>query len=139
MPGPAGLVLLGLGLGLSDGVSVAVEVPLRLGLGLGLELTLELALELAEGLGLGLEVLWVLWLPLDDVAGAVVVSVVVLGGAGAGLACGRMRGRRRTQSRRGVRGHTPGRVVGPGPSAAGVGAGLLPLPSVVPGCSRGEC
>ncbi len=136
-PGGSGLVLLGLGLGLSDGVSVAVEVPLRLGLGLGLELTLELALALAEVLGLGLEVLWMLWLPLDDVAGAVVVSVVVLGELElelvwladacvdgdvhkVGVVCA----------------DTPD-VVGPVPSAAGVGAGLLPLPSVAPGLLEG--
>ena len=135
--GGSGLVLLGLGLGLSDGVSVAVEVPLRLGLGLGLELTLELALELAEvlGLGLGLEVLWVLWLPLDDVAGAVVVSVVVPGELEVvWLADGCVDGDVHKVGV--VCAATPG-AVGPVPSAAGVGAGLLPLPSVAPGLLEG--
>ncbi len=37
-------------------------------------------LGLAEGLELGLVALPLLWLPLDDVAGAVVVWVAVLGG-----------------------------------------------------------
>ena len=134
-PGGSGLVLLGLGLGLSDGVSVAVEVPLRLGLGLGLELTLELALELAEVLGLGLEVLWMLWLPLDDVAGAVVVSVVAPGELElVWLADGGVDG---DVHKVGVVGtDTPG-AVGPVPSAAGVGTGLLPLPSVAPGLLEG--
>ena len=133
--GGSGLVLLGLGLGLSDGVSVAVEVPLRLGLGLGLELTLELALELAEVLGLGLEVLWMLWLPLDDVAGAVVVSVVVPGELElVWLAVGCVDGDVHEVGV--VCPNTPG-AVGPVPSAAGVGTGLLPLPSVAPGLLEG--
>jgi hypothetical protein len=62
-----GLVL-GLGLGLGD--TVGVGVPL--GLALGLTVALGLVLALAEALALGLVVLPPLWLPLDDVAGAVV-------------------------------------------------------------------
>jgi hypothetical protein len=50
-----------------------------LGLSLGLTLALGLpALTLAEALGLGLVVLSLLWLPLDEVAGAVAFSVVLL-------------------------------------------------------------
>ncbi len=77
LPGPAELVLV-LEVGLAGGVEVAVEVPL--GSGVGLRLALGLVLGLVEGLELGLVVLPLLWLPLDDVAGAVVVWVAVLGG-----------------------------------------------------------
>ena len=99
-------------------------------LGSGLGLTLGLVLGLAEGLVLGVVVLPLLWLPLDDVTGAVVVSVAPRGGlvlvcvadgcvdvGGQGV---------------GVCAATPGAVVGPLPSGAGVGSGLLPLPSVAP-------
>ena len=136
LPGPAELVLvLVLWVGLAGGVEVAVEVPL--GSGLGLRLTLGLVLGLAEGLELGLVVLPLLWLPLDDVAGAVVVWVAALGGLvlvcvadgcvdgdgqGVGVICAA----------------TPGAVVGPVPCAAGVGTGVLPLPSVAPRRWRGE-
>jgi hypothetical protein len=69
-----------LGLGLSDTVEVAVGVPP--GLSLELTLGLGLGLGLAEALALALElaVLPPLWLPLDDVAGAVVFPAVLLAG-----------------------------------------------------------
>jgi hypothetical protein len=75
VPFDVGLVL---GLGLSDTVAVAVGVPL--GLLLGLTLGLVLALAEALALALALAVLPPLWLPLDDVAGAVVSPVVLLAG-----------------------------------------------------------
>ena len=103
-----------------------------LGSGLGLRLTLGLVLGLAEGLGLGLVVLPLLWLPLDDVAGAVVVWVAPLGGLV--LVCaadGCVDRRRAGQSAWYARPHH-GAVLGPVPSAAGVGTGVLPLPSVAP-------
>jgi hypothetical protein len=63
--------------GLAVGVEVVVRVPLGSGLGLRLTLglVLGLVLGLTEGLGLGLVVVSLLWLPLDDEAGAVVVWV----------------------------------------------------------------
>jgi hypothetical protein len=67
-----------LGLGLGD--TVWVGVPL--GLLVGLTLALELLLALAEALVLALALVVppLLWLPLDDVAGAVVLPVVLLAG-----------------------------------------------------------
>ena len=108
-----------------------------LGLGLGLRLTLGLVLELAEGLGLGLVALPVLWLSVDDVAGAVVVWVAPLGGLV--LVC--VAGGCVDGDRQGVGvvcTATPGAVAGPVPSAAGEGTGVLPLPSVTPGPLEGE-
>lgn len=69
-------VRLGLGLGETVGVGV------RLGLLLGLTLALELVLALAEVLALALALVVppLPWLPLDDVAGAVVFPVVLLAG-----------------------------------------------------------
>jgi hypothetical protein len=58
-------------------VDVAFGVPLALAL--GLLVALGLVLTLGETLELGLVVLPLLWLPLDDVAGAVAVPVVLLG------------------------------------------------------------
>jgi hypothetical protein len=69
-------VRLGLGLGLGD--AGGVVVGLLLGLGLELVLALGLVLPLAEALALVVPPL--LWLPLDDVAGAVVLTVLLLGG-----------------------------------------------------------
>jgi hypothetical protein len=65
-----------LGLALADALAVVGVPP---GLALGLTLALGLVLALAEALALALAVLVLLWLPLDDVPGAVVV-VVVRGG-----------------------------------------------------------
>ena len=126
LPGPAVLVLV-LEVVVAGGVEVTVEVPL--GSGLGLRLTLGLVLGLVEGLELGLVVLPLLWLPLDDAAGAVVVWVAVLGGlvlvcAAAGCVDGGPQGADV------VGAATPGPVAGPVPSPAGDGSGLLPLPSV---------
>ena len=64
--------MLALELGLVGGVDVTVGV--LAGLEVVLELALGLVLELPEALGLGLVVLW-----LDDVAGAVVVRVPLVG------------------------------------------------------------
>ena len=61
-------------LALADAVALVVGVPP--GLALGLTLALGLVLALAEALALALAVLVLLWLRLDDVAGAVVVVVV---------------------------------------------------------------
>jgi hypothetical protein len=69
--------LLGLGLVLEDVVGVADTEPPGLALGVTLPLGLELALP--DGLVLALMVLPLLVLPLEDVAGAVVVAVVLLG------------------------------------------------------------
>jgi hypothetical protein len=67
VPPDAGLVLgPGLGLGDSVGLEVALGLPLGLTVALGL-----LVLALAEAPALGFVVLPPLWLPLDDVAGAV--------------------------------------------------------------------
>jgi ABC-type nitrate/sulfonate/bicarbonate transport system permease component len=56
-----------------------VGVGVLLGLSLGLTLALgPLVLALGEALALGLVVLPLLWLPLDEVAGAVVLSLVLL-------------------------------------------------------------
>jgi hypothetical protein len=74
LPGPAELVLV-LWVGLAGGVVVAVDGLLGVTLGLALGLVLGLT----EGLELGLVVLPLLWLPLDDVAGAVAVWVAPLG------------------------------------------------------------
>ncbi len=108
-----------------------------LGSVLGLRLTLGLVLGLTEGLELGLVVLALLWLPLDDVAGAAVVWVAPLGGLvlvcvadgcvdddgqAVGVVCTA----------------TPAGVVGPVPSSAGEGTGVLPLPSVAPAPLEGE-
>jgi hypothetical protein len=70
-----------LGLVVGDLVGVPVEESLTLGLGLplGLLLGLEEGLELVA--------LPLLWLPLDDVTGAVVVAVTVLGGLALVSAC----------------------------------------------------
>jgi hypothetical protein len=73
LPGSPAEAELGLGSGLGDLVGVDAEEPLTLGLGL----SLGLLLGLLEGLGL---VTLLLWLPLDDVTGAVGVVVVVLVG-----------------------------------------------------------
>jgi hypothetical protein len=69
-----GLVL-GLGLGLGDTVGVGVPPGLSLGLTVALGL---LVLGLGEALALGLVVLPLLWLPLDDAAGAVAFLVGLL-------------------------------------------------------------
>jgi len=88
-------------------------------------------LGLAEGLRLGLVVLPLLWLPLGDVTGAVVVWVAPLGGlvlVCAADGCVDDGG----QEGGVVCAATPGAVLGPVPSAAGEGTGVLPLPSVAP-------
>ncbi len=73
--------LLGFGvaplLALEDGVGVVGAEPP--GLALGVTLTLGLALALPDALELALAVLPLLVLPLEDLAGAVVVAVVLLG------------------------------------------------------------
>ena len=63
--------------GLELGDTVGVGVPLGLWLGLTVALGL-LVLGLGEALALGLVVLPLLWLPLDDVAGAVAFPVGLL-------------------------------------------------------------
>jgi len=75
VPPEVGLVL---ELGLSDTVAVVVGVPPGLSLGLTLGLGLGLGLGLADALALGLAALPLLWLPLDDVAGAVTFPVALL-------------------------------------------------------------
>jgi hypothetical protein len=125
LPGPAELVLV---LVLARGVEVAVEVPL--GSGLGLRLALGLVLGLVLGLAEGLVVLPLLWLPLDDVAGAVVVWVAVLGGLVLICVTGGCVDRD-GQTVGVISGASPpGAVLGPVSSPAGDGSGLLPLPSV---------
>jgi hypothetical protein len=122
---PVLVLLLALGLGLVD-VAGVVEVSL----GLGLPLALALALALAEALALELAlIMLLLWLPLGDVAGAVVAPVVLLGELflvsatdgcvdgdeqGLGVGCTA----------------TPG-TLGDG-SAAAEGVGVVPWPSVEP-------
>ena len=69
--------LLGVGLALEDLVGVAGAEPP--GLALGVTLPLGLALALPDAPELALAVLPLLVLPLEDVAGAVVVAVVLLG------------------------------------------------------------
>jgi hypothetical protein len=69
--------LLGLGLALDDVVGVADPEPP--GLALGVKLPLGLGLALPDALELALAVPPLLVLPLEDVAGAVVVAVVLLG------------------------------------------------------------
>jgi hypothetical protein len=90
----AGLVQLGLGVGLTLFLADPVELGLALLLalddvvgvtdgeppGLALGVSLGLTLALSDGLELALGVLPLLVLPLEDVAGAVVVAVVLLGG-----------------------------------------------------------
>ena len=68
-------VAVAVGLGLGD--TVGVGVPLGLWLGLTVALGL-LVLGLGEALALGLVVLPLLWLPLDDAAGAVAFLVGLL-------------------------------------------------------------
>ena len=101
-------------------------------LGLVLGLTLGLVLGLAEGLELGLVVLPLLWLPLDDVAGAVVVWVAPLGGLVLVCAADECVDDDDGQAVGVLCTATPAGLVGPLPSAAGVGTGLLPLPSSAP-------
>jgi hypothetical protein len=67
----------GLVVGLGLGDTLGVGVPLGLALGLTVALGL-LVLALAEALALGLVVLPLLWLPLDDAAGAVAFPVLLL-------------------------------------------------------------
>jgi len=131
LPSPAELVLvlvLVLWVRLAGGVVVAVDVLLGVTLGL----TLGLVLGLTEGLGLGLVMLPLLWLPLDDVGGAVVVWVAPLNGlvlvcAAAGCVDDGAQGGSVTYDA------TPVALVDPVPSAPGEGCGLLPLPSAAPG------
>jgi hypothetical protein len=80
----AGVLLSGtVGLGLLLGLPLADGVPVVVGLGLGLLLADGVLVVVEVGLGLllapALELAVLLWLPLDEVAGAVVVRVAVLG------------------------------------------------------------
>ena len=116
-------------MGLAGGVEVAVRVPL--GSGLGLRLTLGLVLGLVLGLAEGLEpelaVLSLLWLPLDDAAGAVVVWVALV----AELVPVCVADEDVEDGEQDVlgAGSTTGFLDA---SSAGVGAGVLPWPSAVP-------
>ena len=125
--------LLGLGLApllaLEDGVGVVGAEPP--GLALGVTLPLGLALALPDALELALAVLPLLVLPLEDVAGAVVVAVVLLGEPLlVGVTDGCVDGDGQAL-REGCR-TTAGLLDGTLPVAEGVG-GFVPWPSWTPG------
>lgn len=117
-----GLLVLGDGVGVVVGVTLGLTVGLTDGLGL--------VLALAEALALALAAAVVLLLPLDDVAGAAVVRVVLLAGlvvivATAGCVDDDVQGVGE------VRLATPG-LLDPGPSPVEGWGALVPPPSVVP-------
>jgi hypothetical protein len=131
--------LLGLGLApllaLEDVVGVAGAEPP--GLALGVTLPLGLALALPDALELAFAVLPLLVLPLEDVAGAVVVAVVLLGelllvGVADGCADGDVQplsegGATATGLLDGTLPVVEGARVAPEPSVLGLGEGLLML------------
>jgi len=122
-PSELELVLV-LGLG-----EVGVVVGVTLGLTLGLTDGLGLVLALAEALALALAAVLLLWLPLDDVAGAGAVPVALLAGlvvvvVTAGCVDDDVQGLGE------VRLATPG-LLDPGPSPVEGWGALVPPPSVV--------
>jgi hypothetical protein len=122
--------LLGLGLVLEDVVGVADTEPP--GLALGVTLPLGLGLALPDGLVLALAVLPLLVLPLEDVAGAVVVAVVLLGELLlVGVADGRVDSDGQALDEGGTT--TAALLAGTPPVAEGVGEIELPWPSVLGG------
>jgi len=119
-------VSLGLGLGLGDTGGVVAGVPP--GLSLGLTLALGLVLALAEALALALVVPPLLWLPLDDVAGTVVVAVTLVGELVLACVVDWCAEAGAQEIILPLGSTPPGRPVGNPPP--GVGAGALPAPSV---------